>query len=196
MIAGSLVLYGVFARAISFDEESIREWMGRTLQLTKNTPAPDIGVMLWLSFVNPVMEEFFWRLFLFELLFFPRKGLVEPLVPRQAPRTGRPWWQPCILISMLYASYHVPVVWGFLPTGLVAVAWVSLVGLGIFLQVRSPTFLDLRSPSLIVPLGICLQLVVERIGLVLATAIHCAIDVVASVIFAGILWDWSFVISR
>lgn len=84
--------------------------------LTSESAAPDAEVIAWLSVVNPILEEFFWRVFMFECL------------------RGQRFWLPALGVSTLYASYHVPVVWNVLPPGLVALTFLFLVLLGLALQ--------------------------------------------------------------
>lgn len=86
-------------------------------------PPADIAVILWLSLLNPMMEEFFWRLFLFELLRNPEAG-----------GECRRWWGPAWLVSGLYASYHVPIVASILPAYLAALAFFALTAAGLALQ--------------------------------------------------------------
>ena len=77
------------------------------------------------------------------------------------------WWPPACAVAFLYASYHLPVVWRLQPSTIVILAFPFLVGL-----------------------GLTLQLLVERFGLVLTTLVHCAFDIVACLILSDILWDW------
>ena len=67
----------------------------------------------------------------------------------------------------LYAAYHLPVVWNFLPLALV-------LGCGVGLTL----------------LGLALQRVVERLGLIVAIVAHGACDAVVSVIVADVVWSW------
>ena len=197
------------------DLDEMRQTMA-TYGLTPDSPGGDIGVLAWLTLLNPLMEEGFWRVFVFRMLLRPRaeaepalhgggfggdavigdeegggRGRDTPGVnatPMAATAVAaRPqsreegdgsscapcawvlseWWAACIVTSGLYAAYHVPVVWNFLPGWLISLAYLGLVGL-----------------------GVALQLVNERIGLIFAVGVHCAIDAVASLIIADILFQW------
>ena len=187
--------------------------------LTPSNPAGDLGALAWLTLLNPLMEEGFWRLFLFQML-LPRRR--SPPAPRASVDGGIAcgavggssggeegaivdgvggvggggssdecggqaadnyaesglfarcaWWRPCLLTSCLYASYHVPVVWSFLPLPLCAAIFVGLVCL-----------------------GVALQLIVERVGLVLAVGFHLAYDLCASLIIADVLFGWGLAASE
>ena len=198
--------------------------------LTPSNPAGDLGALAWLTLLNPLMEEGFWRLFLFQMLLPRRRPPASPRPPvgggvacggtgcscsgggeegalvgssdehsddhsgvhsgaqsgidecggggqaidnaESSAESGLfasvcAWWGPCLLTSCLYASYHVPVVWSFLPLPLCAAAFLGLVGLGVLLQ-----------------------LIVERVGLVLAVGVHLAYDLCASLIIADVLFGW------
>ena len=43
---------------------------------------------------------------------------------------------------------------------------------------------------LLVALGVKLQLIVERFGLLLAVSVHLGADAVASLIVTDVLWEW------
>ena len=77
------------------------------------------------------------------------------------------WWRVCLCTSALYAAYHVPVVWTFLPPALCVAAYLGLVALGVLLQ-----------------------LLVDRFGLVLAILVHAAYDLTASLLVADIIFAW------
>lgn len=150
IIGLNILCYHFGARLLGLDASSMRAGLGSSFGLTDGTPLPDVEVILWLSLVNPVMEEFFWRVFVFELI-----------------RGGCEWWRPACGAAILYAMYHVPVMMAFLPTPLIALAFVLLIGLGVALQVS-----------------------VDRIGLIFAVILHCSFDVVACILFADVVWSW------
>ena len=105
------------------DPIAIRPELG-AFGLTPQNYAGDLGALAWLSFLNPFMEECFWRLFVFESL-------------RHAETTSATtarWWVPALATNALYAAYHVPVVMVFLPAPLVACVYAFLVAFGLQLQ--------------------------------------------------------------
>jgi hypothetical protein len=150
-IAFALLAIHFGARALGFERSAVRMELAE-FGVSNRTVGSDVGTMAWLSALNPVMEEGFWRLFLFEQL---------------RATDGSRWWAPASVVSCLYAAYHLPVVWSFLPPMLVALA----------------------APFLF-SLGLTLQLMVERHGLVLAAMVHSAFDIVACLILSDILWPW------
>ena len=195
--------------------------------LTPTNPAGDLGALAWLTALNPLMEEGFWRLFLFQMLLARCASEAQEGLPvgddggeeeeqqqqqqqqqastsRRGGRdggsdggrsggggggvdgaavvrtaaassssssssssSGPAWWCACLVTSALYASYHVPIVISFLPLPLVAAAYVGLVGL-----------------------GVALQLIVERWGMLLAILVHAAYDLTASLLIADVLFRW------
>jgi hypothetical protein len=155
IIASALVIYRAAAR-VFVDVDQVRQRLAE-YGLTAEMPVPDAGMMTWLTFLNPFMEEFFWRLFVFQLLRQPQRS----------------WWAPAACTEMMYAAYHLPVVLRFL-------AWSQalLAGAGL------------------VAFGILLQLIVERVGLILAVAVHMAGDFVVSLLVADIIWSWGIAQSR
>ena len=163
VVVSSALGYHLLARPLGIDMAIIRAKL-LDFGLSPATPAGDLGTMAWLTFLNPVMEEGFWRLFVFELLRSP-----EHLQPTGGDGSRSSswwqWWGPACATSAMYAAYHVPVVWQFLPRLLVPVAYCLLVGLGMMLQ-----------------------LLVARFGLVLACGVHLAYDATACVILADALW--------
>ena len=155
LVGGSLLLYHLFGNLVGFDVATVRPAL-ETYGLTAENPAGDLGALTWLTFLNPIMEEMFWRIFLFESLRQP-----------DASTAWWRWWAPAVTTSVLYASYHVPVVILILPLPLVILAYVFLIGL-----------------------GMQLQLIVERFGLVLSVGVHLAADLTASLIVCDVLWEW------
>lgn len=119
LAVGLLLLgYHVLAPPLGIDEDRLKPSLGM-FGLTPSQVFSDLGALAWLTFLNPFMEEFFWRVFVFEHL-------------RMATRR---WWLPCLITSFVYAMYHVPVVCNFLPLPLVALGFIGLVSLGVVLQV-------------------------------------------------------------
>ena len=166
-----------------------------TYGLTQTNPSGDMGALAWLTLLNPLMEEGFWRIFLFNLLLLrqlptPKLASVDAAdasvagaaasatnaggevgerfssVPSSSSSVGQ-WWRAGLLTSALYAAYHVPIVWSCLPFGLCVAAYLGLVALGVLLQ-----------------------LVVERFGVVLAILLHAAVDLTASLLIADIIFGW------
>ena len=147
VIGTCMLAYHLLAAPLGLDLGVMRERLAE-YGLTPSNPGGDLGALAWLTFLNPLMEEFFWRLFVFE-------GL-RPLGASSSSARAR-WWTPATLTSVLYASYHVPIVWQFLPPVLVALGFCFLVGL-----------------------GLSLQYAVYRYGVILAVAVHFAYDACVS----------------
>ena len=156
VIIGSAVVIYRFAARVLIDVDRVRQRLAE-YGLTAAMPLPDAGVMTWLTFLNPFMEEFFWRLFVFHHLRHPHRS----------------WWTPAACTEMMYAAYHLPVVARFLPW-----AQVLLAGAGLFC------------------FGLLLQIIVERVGLILALAVHMAGDFVVSLLVADIIWSWGIAQAR
>lgn len=152
-------LYHFCAVPLGLDLDAMR----RTLSeygLRAEDPPPDIAATLWLSLLNPLEEEFFWRLYLFRHLHEACKRSLS-LGSRH-----RSWQVAGGCTSILYASYHVPVVMLFSKSPLVlSFAFLGLVGL-----------------------GYSLQLMLERYGLVLTVAVHAAADAAACLVVADLVW--------
>ena len=157
IVGSALLTYRYVARYV-VDVDSLRAKLA-DYGLSDADPAPDVIALLWLTFLNPIMEEGFWRVFCFQLLL--RDGGGED---------RRRWWTAALAVSVLYAAYHLPVVWNFLPLALV-------LGCGVGLTL----------------LGLALQRVVERLGLIVAIVAHGACDAVVSVIVADVVWSWGLV---
>ena len=156
VIGSCMLAYHLLAAPLGLDLDAVRERLAE-YGLTPENPAGDLGALAWLTFLNPLMEEFFWRLFLF-----------EGLRPLSSSSSGNPrarWWWPATLTSMLYASYHVPIVWQFIPPVLAALSFCGLV-----------------------IIGLSLQHIVYRYGLILAVAVHFAYDACVSLIVADVIW--------
>ena len=123
IIAASLFVYHSLRESLGIDKEELRPELG-IFGLTPAAIFGDVGVLAWLTFINPMMEELFWRIFLFESLRRP-----------DGASSVQRWWGAAIVTNMIFASYHVPVALNFFQPALVAVAYVGLVGLGLALQI-------------------------------------------------------------
>jgi len=154
--------YHLLALPLGVDLELIRERLG-SYGLTSEEPLPDVSVISWLTLLNPPMEEFFWRLFVFRHL---------QSYDRPCSRCRR-WWTPAIATSLMYAAYHTPVT----------------------MLLLQPTLVVLSACGL-VALGLILQAVVERFGLLVATGLHASLDVAACMIFADIVWSLQMASTR
>ena len=96
VIGGGMLAYHLLARPLGIDPDAMRAAL-RVYGLTADNPVGDLGALTWLTFLNPIMEECFWRIFLF-----------ESLRHSEAASAWLRWWAPCLATSLLYASYHVP----------------------------------------------------------------------------------------
>jgi len=128
--------------------------------LYDDKPAGSIFLIVWLTLVNPVEEEFFWRVFLMQLL---HAHWADSRLLRSRPRGAV--YAAGLASSVLYAAYHVPVVAAVAPLPLALLAGVCLVGFGAFLQLLT------QAGFVIVALGI-----------------HVAGDLVVGMVFADIVW--------
>ena len=154
LIGTTLLTFHLFAPPLGLSPKRLQPGLG-IFGLTPAHWASDVGALTWLTFLNPLMEEAFWRLFIFNSLWI------------ETPSAWARWWAPALATSVLYASYHVPVILNFLPVVLVMVGFVFLVAFGVMLQ-----------------------LVVERYGLILAVGVHLAGDAAVSLIVTDMLWKW------
>lgn len=117
-----LASYHFLAAPLHISDKAMQPALG-SFGLLPSTIGLDVISLLWLTLVNPVMEECFWRIYVFEMLRQPAPG-----------KRRSTWWAPALASAALYASYHVPVVANFLRPSLCALAYVGLVGLGLLLQ--------------------------------------------------------------
>ena len=157
LLIGSVLLsYHVVAKPLHIDERSMRPLLV-PWGLSSASVGFDIGTLMWLTFLNPVMEEFFWRVYLLEML--------RPF-GNDGPTCAR-GWAPTAISATLYASYHVVVVSNFLPMALCLLSFVCLA-----------------------MLGLALQGVLARVGLIAAIGVHLAVDACLSLIIADVLWRW------
>ena len=174
-IGSGLLVYHFLARPLGIIVEDLRHDLA-TWGLTRANPGGDMGELAWLTFLNPVMEEFFWRVFLFESLRASRDALwlprsddepPEPLSTVAMSRWEWRWWGPALGANVLYACYHVPVIYLFLPPPLTVACWVGLV-----------------------LIGLSLTLVIERFGLITAVGWHLAADAIVSLIVMDAIFGW------
>jgi hypothetical protein len=154
VVVTALLAYRFLAVPLGLDMVVVRERLA-SYGLTEANPLGDLGALAWLSFLNPIMEELFWRVFLFE-------ALREP----DASDTWSSWWVPACVTELLFASYHVPVVWQLVPLPLVGLAYVFLASLGFGLQIAT-----------------------DRYGLLFAIVVHFAYDLTACIIGADLIWN-------
>ena len=157
-LAAALAVWHYFKEPLGLPPRGTRAKLS-AYGLDDTEAASDIFLIAWITLVNPVMEEFFWRLFVMQLLLAhwgdskacgqPRGGLHAAF----------------LVTSVFYAAYHVPVVAALAPLPLACVAGLGLVGLGAFFQALT-----------------------QAGYLIVAVGIHLSCDAVAMAVFADIVW--------
>lgn len=122
VVGVGVLAYHFLGRVLGVDPRAIARGL-EPYGLVEAAVAADVSVIAWLVVLNPVMEEFFWRLFLFAQL----RG--------DDDEGGARWWGPACGVAALYAAYHVPVIAAVgLPPPLVALGGACLVGFGLAMQ--------------------------------------------------------------
>ncbi len=163
IVAVNVALYHFLGRPIGVVPSQLRARL-EPYGLTVDAPVFDAVALSWLVLLNPLMEEFFWRLFLFRLL-LPHDIDGDEHASRCGGGGCARWWGTALAAAAMYASYHVPVALALLP-------WYFGPAAFVFLVVG----------------GLALQLVVERFGMVVASAVHAAMDLVGAIIFVDCVW--------
>ena len=167
-VGGAVLLFYVFGRRTG-EIEPARE-RAAALGLDPAHPAAVGFFIIWLSLVNPVLEEAFWRIFLYEMLSWGRCNAAGDDVDE--PDGATRWWasRPTVALvatSALYASYHVSVLASVLSAPFACIGEALLFGYGVFLQ-----------------------LLTRRFGVVAAILAHAGGDAVVGFVLGDLVWDF------
>eukprot|EP00918_Siedleckia_nematoides_P066061 GHVU01143690.1.p1 GENE.GHVU01143690.1~~GHVU01143690.1.p1 ORF type:complete len:302 (+),score=28.46 GHVU01143690.1:62-907(+) len=126
-----------------------------------------LGLAAWFSFVNPFLEEVFWRVYLRCELQDPFCSAVRPqVVSSEVGAAGpEPTETAKWMASCYFASYHVVVVTLFLPWGLALLAGVglALVGRGLVWVQENERFGLLTSFGVHIGLDVAFCLIVAQL---------------------------------
>ena len=130
----------------------------------------------WFSVANPVLEEFFWRLFLYQLLggdgtgrfWGAARGAPDDETPRRCRRLASSVEPiPTLVTSAVYALYHASVVARF--AGPLSV---------------------LAAEAFLLCYGVALQLVTANLGVLVSVGAHAGGDIVIALCLTESLWEW------
>lgn len=157
-VAMSLSAWHYFARPLGLPPATTRQQLS-ALGLDESEPWADIFLISWLTLVNPLMEEFFWRVFLMQLLLAYWNDSRFCSKPRHA------MYVAAFTASTLYAAYHVPVIATVAPLSLALFAGVCLVMIGGLFQALA-----------------------QAGFLIIAFGLHMCGDLVICMILADIVW--------
>lgn len=170
-VPGALVLTGavfsvyVFTTVVADDsaiESTRRRFYDYGLAVgTTSERSATIFVFVWLTVSNPILEELFWRAFLYRSL------LEDPDTELSWRHDGWAWWGPAAVSAVLYASYHVVLINEFTHVGIAFAAGVVIIGYGI----------------------VC-QLLTAQFGLIASIVVHAGGDFGAALGGADLLFGW------
>ena len=167
-VGGAVLLFYVFGRRTGEIEPAPER--AAALGLDPAHPASVGFFIIWLSLVNPVLEEAFWRIFLYEMLSWGRCNAAGDDVDE--PDGATRWWasRPTVALvatSALYATYHVSVLASVLSAPFACLGEALLFGYGVFLQ-----------------------LLTRRFGVVAAILAHAGGDAVVGFVLGDLVWDF------
>ncbi|KAL1521245.1 hypothetical protein AB1Y20_020916 [Prymnesium parvum] len=156
--AFSLAAWHVAKRPLGLPPVSTRERLA-SFGLSDSAPWADVFLIVWLTLVNPLMEEFFWRVYLMQLFLARWRDSRFCRHPHGGTIAAG------LAASAFYAAYHVPVVASVAPLPLALLAGVGLVAIG----------------------G-AFQLLTQRGYLIVSIGLHMSADLVVGMVLADIVW--------